>query len=94
MLWRIISGHEEGVCDSMCNDFDDIASTIQGKQELLDWLEDNEYLKSFASENAWGLPIKQYKLNWATVNERLGIGPPPPFKPLSMRLQSLKEISQ
>jgi hypothetical protein len=94
MLWRIITDHEEGICDAVCPDFNNIESTREKRQDMLDWLERSDYLKIFTNKNAWGLPIKQYKLNWATVNKRLGIGPPPPFKPLSMRLQSLKEISQ
>lgn len=93
-LWRTITGHEEGICDCMCSDLEDIEENEDKRQELLEWLEHNEYLVKYDSDNAWELPIIQYKLNWATIGSRLGIDPPPPLKPLSLKPLSLKEISQ
>ncbi len=94
VLWTTIRSHEEGICDCMCSDFEDIEASHQKRQLLLEWLEDNKYLNRFDNANAWKLPIIQYKLNWSTVKERLGIDPPPSFKPLSLKPLSLKEISQ
>jgi len=94
ILWKTISDHEEGICDCMCSDFEDIEKDYKKRQLLLEWLEQNEYLKIFDSDNAWKLPIKQYRLDWATIKKRLGIDPPSPLKPLSLRPLSLREISQ
>jgi three-Cys-motif partner protein len=94
MLWRIIVGHEEGVCDYICSDFEDIEQSEEKRQQLLEWLEKNGYLNPCEKDDAWKLPIKQYKLNWADIRQKLGIGPPPPFKPLSLKPLSIKEISQ
>ena len=88
-LWRTITGHEEGICDYMCDDFVDIEQSDDKRQLLLEWLEREGYLSRFNNDNAWKLPITQYKLNWETIKGKLGIGPPVPFKPLS-----LEEISQ
>jgi three-Cys-motif partner protein len=93
-LWRIIAGHEEGICDCMCSDLEDIEESDEKRKELLEWLEHNEYLTRYDNDNAWELPIIQYKLNWATIKSRLGVDPPPPLKPLSLKPLSLKEISQ
>ncbi len=38
--------------------------------------------------------IKKYKLNWETIQNRLKIAPPSPFKPLSLKPLSLEEINQ
>ncbi len=94
ILWRTIVSHEEGVCDFACSDFKNIERSDEKRQQLLEWLEKNGYLNPFENDNAWKLPIKQYQLNWATIREKLGIDPPPPFKPLSLKPLSLKEISQ
>lgn len=83
ILWKTIVDHEEGICDCMCSDFKDIEPSEEKRQRLLEWLEKNKYLTRFNIENAWGLPIQQYKLNWATVRDRLVIAPPLPLKPLS-----------
>lgn len=94
VLWRIIVGHEEGVCDYMCSDFKEVEPVEEKRQQLLEWLEHNGYLDVFDNQNAWNTPIKQYKLNWATVKTELEVDSPPPLKSLSLRNLSLKEISQ
>lgn len=83
ILWKTIVDHEEGLCDCMCSDFEDIEPSQEKRQRLLEWLEKNRYLNRFDIDNAWRLPIQQYKLNWATIKEKLGIDPPLPLKPLS-----------
>lgn len=83
ILWKTIVEHEEGIGDCMCSDFEDIEASPEKRQRLLEWLEMNEYLESFDSDNAWKLPIEQYKLNWSTLKAKLGIDPPLPLKALS-----------
>ena len=94
ILWTIIRYHEEGICDCMCSDFEDIESSHEKRQLLLEWLEDKKYLNRLNNDNAWKVPIIQYKLNWSIIKERLGIDPPPSFKPLALKPLSLKEIGQ
>lgn len=94
MLWHTIIQHEEGICDYLCSDFKTIEQNEAKRQESLEWLENKGYLERENSINAWQLPIKQYKLNWATTKVELGIDPPPPLAPLSLKPLSLKEISQ
>jgi hypothetical protein len=94
MLWRIITDHEEGICDYLCRDFESIEQDGVMRQAALEWLENKGYLIRQNYTNAWQLPTQQYRLNWTMIKEKLGIDPPIPFKPLSLKPQSLKEISQ
>jgi three-Cys-motif partner protein len=94
MLWRIITDHEEGICDYLCRDFEDIEKDGTTRQAALEWLENKGYLTRQNYTNAWQLSVQQYRLNWATIKDDLGINPPIPFEPLSLRPQSLKEISE
>jgi three-Cys-motif partner protein len=89
ILWKTIVNHEEGLCDSMCSDFEKIQPIPELRQELLEWLQENGYLVKLDVANAWKLPIQQYELNWPTIKERLGVDPPLPLEPLSS-----KEIAQ
>lgn len=84
ILWRIISQHEEGVCDCMCRDLIDIEPNPRSTQLLLEWLEEKGYLNRVDIENAWDSSVKQYKLDWASIREKLGVDPPPPLTPLSL----------
>jgi three-Cys-motif partner protein len=93
ILRRTITDHEEGICDCECSDFLQVDSNSQNIQLLLDWLEEKNYLVQIDNDNAWQLPIKKYRLNWATIN-KLGINPPSDFEPLSLKRLSLEEISQ
>jgi len=83
ILWKTIVDHEEGLCDCKCSDFEEIEPIRETRQRLLEWLEENGYLSRFGIDNAWRLPIQQYKLNWSTIKERLGVDPPLPLEPLS-----------
>jgi len=82
-LWRIITHHEEGICDCMCRDLKKIEPDFRRRQNLLDWLVHKGYLNPVRFENAWGSQIKQYKLDWEVVKEKLGIDQPPPLRPVS-----------
>lgn len=94
ILWKTITDHEEGICDCMCGDFEEVEGSPESRQLLLEWLEDNGHLKEFDNDNAWELPVKQYRLNWAIIKKELGVDPPPPLKPLSLKALSLRETSQ
>ena len=94
MLWRIITDHEEGICDYLCRDFEDIEKDGAARQAALEWLEDRGYLTRHKYTNAWQLPVQQYRLDWVTIKDKLGVDPPIPFEPLCLRPQSLKEISE
>lgn len=94
MLWRIIADHEEGICDYQCRDFESIEQDAVTRQIALEWLENKGYLVQQIYANAWQPLVQQYRLNWATIKDKLGIDPPIPFEPLSLRPQSLKEINQ
>lgn len=83
VLWTTITQHEEGICDCMCSDLRGIEQDLQKSQGLLEWLEEKGYLNPVSIENAWGSSIKQYKLNWVFIKEKLGVDPPPPLQPLS-----------
>ena len=82
VLWKIITQHEEGICDCMCKDLRSIEPEPGNMQLLLDWLEEKRYLNQIDIENAWGSPIKQYKLDWKVAKERLAVAPPS-LRPLS-----------
>ena len=83
VLWKIITQHEEGICDCMCKDLREIEPDLGNAQLLLDWLEEKGYLNRVDIENAWGSSIKQYKLDWKVAKEKLEVNPPPSLRPLS-----------
>lgn len=83
ILWKIITQHEGGICDCMCSDLIEIEPHPGDCQHLLEWLEEKGYLLPFDIENAWDFSIKQYKLNWAVIKEKLDVDPPLPLLPLS-----------
>jgi hypothetical protein len=94
MLWAAVKSHEDGISDCMCTDYILMDEDVDVRQQSLDWLEKQRYLYSLNIGNAWNSPVIQYKLNWATIKEKLGIDPPPPLKALSLKPLSLKDISQ
>lgn len=83
VLWATIIQHEEGVCDCRCRDLIDIEPNLRKRQLLLRWLRDREFLDPSNVENAWDVSIRQYKLNWKVVKEKLAVDPPPPLEPIS-----------
>jgi len=42
VLWRTITGHEEGYCDHLCRDFEEIEPNEQQRKELLEWLAEKD----------------------------------------------------
>lgn len=85
ILWKTIREHEEGICDIMCADLIDIVPSQFHRRIFLDWLEQKGYLDRIDVENAWDSSIRQYKLNWAVLKERLGVDKPPALTPLCPR---------
>lgn len=83
VLWRIITQHEEGICDCMCSDLLSIKSYPPELESLLKWLRVEGFLNPFKIPNAWDASVEQYKLNWKVVKEKLGVDPPLPLKPVS-----------
>lgn len=94
ILWKTITGHEEGICDSQCKDFLEIEPAESQRDKLLEWLAQNKYLTNHASNNPWNLQIKQYIINWNVIRQILGVEPPNPLQPLSLKPLSLKEINR
>jgi three-Cys-motif partner protein len=82
-LWKIVKSHEEGLCDFMCKDFSDLEPSVEGRKLALKWLSDKGYLESIEGENAWGVPLNRYKLNWKIVKKNLRVPHPPSLKPIS-----------
>jgi len=92
--WSTITQHEEGICDCLCSDYEDIEQNNNVKQKSLEWLENKGYLKPYNIENAWNFPIQRYQLHWPIIKEKLAVESPILLKPLSLKPLSLKEISQ
>jgi len=93
-LWKTITDHEEGICDCMCSDYSDIGSDAVVRQRILGWLETADYLMRIDLNNAWNSSTAQYRLNWVTIKDRLGVDPPPPLNPLSLKPLSLEELGK
>lgn len=94
ILWKTITGHEEGICDYMCRDFEKIEQAEKERIRLLEWLASKGYITGCETSNPWKLPITQYRVNWQAVNEILGVEPPAPLEPLSLKHLSLKELNR
>jgi len=82
VLWRIIRQHEDGICDSYCEDLKSIEEPPKLKR-ILSWLLLKRYLEFFPVKNAWNWSVTRYKLNWTVVTSKLGVQPPPELKPIS-----------
>lgn len=94
ILWKTITVHEEGICDYLCRDFEEIEQVEKERIKLLEWLATKGYLTRCDTSNPWKLPITQYRVNWQIVKDMLGVGHPPPFKALSLKPLSIEEISR
>lgn len=53
------------------------------RQSMLKWLFEKGYLIPMNVENPWNVKVTQFRLNWATVKEKLEVDPPPQLRPLS-----------
>jgi three-Cys-motif partner protein len=93
VLWKIITQHEEGICDYMCEDLKKIEPNSNKRRKALDWLYKKGYLKLATFENAWNYPLARYVLNWENLEEKLGITPQPPLKPISPELFKIGKLT-
>jgi hypothetical protein len=96
VLWKIIVGHEDGVCDRKCWDLNKLDNDVNKIQESLDWLSLQGYLDASPSSDHWAEHNPQYVLNWNTVKAKLAVTQPKEFQPVSQeqiyqKLSMLKE---
>ena len=87
ILWKVITGHEEGRCDCKCSDFCETVGDVKRVQTILEWLAGNRYLKETRTRVAWKTErnMKLYRLNWPTAKSNLRVSAPPPLVPLSAK---------
>ena len=52
------------------------------------------YLIPIKDNNPWDIAVIRYQVNWDILKTELGIEPPNPLEPLSLRRTSLKEIGK
>ncbi|MGB9728222.1 MAG: three-Cys-motif partner protein TcmP [Thermoproteota archaeon] len=87
ILWRIITSHEEGICDEECKDFKNFFKVEKSKnvKEVLDWLCSEGFLEKLNNfTDAWPEPKPTvYQLNWNNIRDKLDILPPQQYRPLS-----------
>jgi three-Cys-motif partner protein len=94
ILWKTITLHEEGICDYLCKDFEEVEQNGTERIALLEWLVGKRYMTRCEVSNPWNIPITQYRVNWQAVKEMLCIEPPAPLEPLSLKPLSIEEISR
>ena len=83
ILWKIIVEHQDGYCDTHCQDLRRIIPDYQRRKSALEWLEDNGYIdRIYHLTTSWAVKPTFYKLNWDTVTENLQIKKPEELKPL------------
>jgi len=92
ILWKIITSHEEGICDEECKDlrdfFKDSSENEKSRKvrEILNWLYSERFLDKINNVNdMWSNKPTIYQLNWINVRNKLDIQPPQPYEPLHPR---------
>jgi len=92
ILWKIITSHEEGICDEECKDlrdfFKDSSENEKSRKvrETLNWLYSERFLDKINNVNGmWSNKPTVYQLNWINVRNKLDIQPPRPYEPLHPR---------
>lgn len=86
ILWAIIKGHDDGLCDTECKDLLKIQSDFELLDKSLKWLDSNGYVKKIDHiTDAWEHMPNLYQLNWKFVSEKLGIELPTELKPLQAK---------
>ena len=93
-MWKVLKAvireHDEGLCDKYCRDFRRLARGWQDLNSSIAALVLFGYLKGAKQvTDAWQYVPPLYKLDWDFVKQRLGIDPPPAFRPLTP--ESLKQ---
>lgn len=91
MLWKIITTHEDGICDKYCEDLKKVQPYVGLRAQSLEWLKSKGYLKTSKDlTDAWPEGPTLYRLDWAKLEISFGVKPPPQLKPLSPMDFSLK----
>lgn len=82
ILWKVIREHEEGFCDVMCQDLMKIERDFGRRRQALEWLRDQGYIKTSRFDDEWGAHAPTFMLNWPFIENKLGVKPPAPLRPL------------
>ena len=83
MLWKIIKEHEDGFCDSMCEDLKEDEPLVFKREMVLTWLAQQRYIVPVSYPNElWRQRWQTYKLNWSVVTAKLGVPAPVPLVPM------------
>jgi three-Cys-motif partner protein len=83
ILWKTIKYHEDGVCDCLCKDFEELGPNTASVEHALNWLQSQGYFRILKVDNAWQYIINRYRLNWQAIKATLDVDPPPELKPIS-----------
>lgn len=83
ILWRTIKYHEDGMCDCLCKDFEEIEPNTGSVASALKCLHSKGYLHPINVQSAWQIPITRYAVKWQTIESSLNVEPPPKLKPIS-----------
>ena len=85
ILERIIRQHEDGICETLCEDLGLIENSPAKIIQNLIWLLGKKYLIAFPATDPWNSMVGRwrFKLNWAVVTSNLGVFPPEELKPMS-----------
>lgn len=83
MLWKVIKGHEDGICDCNCKDFKEYSRSPELNSRVLEWLKSKGYLAHFDVKDAWGSSLPRYVLDWGFIEQKLRIQPPQELTPLT-----------
>lgn len=94
VLWKIVTQHEDGICDHMCEDIKKIERNPLKRRMILQWLHQKGYLRCVNLNNAWNYRLIRYKVDWKILEERLEIPPPPQLTPISPELFKIKKLKR
>ncbi|MFQ5440944.1 MAG: hypothetical protein ACE5DL_05720 [Nitrosopumilaceae archaeon] len=83
ILWNVIRNHHEGICDVHCRELEEKQRNLRLRSNSLKWLKDKGYLSEIPHlSKVWKNPPTLYRLNWKTIRDIFGIGPPNDLIPL------------
>lgn len=83
ILWKVIKGHQFGVCDPWCRDFIKDEPDPHVRTKVLEWLEHEAYLQRLHITNPiWEEHYQRYILDWNKVMSNLKIDRPMPLIPI------------
>jgi len=82
ILWHVIKNYNHGKFDEDCRDILELEKSRVDPQESFEWLKKHGYITIYSVENYEEEEIERYELNWATIEKKLKLNRPAPFKPL------------